>query len=366
MKILIVSFDYPHIREERFPFVKQLVEEFARQGHECCVLSPYNIIRNRHFYSDTELSGIEDVKLVRPNYLSFGRIKIGNFSPSSFFHHNAIKKGLNNLPFVPDVIYCHFWEMAIVAYQYAKDNKIPLFVATGESKIILNQQIPEGFCDYVNGVISVCSKNREESIELGLTTMEKCIVLPNAIDPQKFFVIDKMECRKKLGFSEDDFIVAFVGWFNVRKGSKRLSDALSKIENVKSVFIGNGPDVPTCSGILYKGSLPHNEIVNYLNASDIFVLPTLAEGCCNAVVEAMACGLPIVSSNLSFNWDVLDKSNSIMVNPNDVDGIANAIISLRENSELKEKLREGSIKKASYLTIENRASAILDFMGSRL
>lgn len=109
--------------------------------------------------------------------------------------------------------------------------------------------------------------------------------------------------------------MAFVGHFNERKGSLRLSEALKEIKDIKSIFIGRGPEVPDCPGILYCGSVKHNKVPEYLNASDVFVLPTLTEGCCNAIIEAMARGLPIVSSNLTCNDGILNESNSIRINP---------------------------------------------------
>ena len=94
---------------------------------------------------------------------------------------------------------------------------------------------------------------------------------------------------------------------------------------MKSIFIGSGEQTPEIDGILFCGKLPHDQIVHYLNAADVFVLPTLAEGCSNAIIEAMACGLPIISSDLPFNDDILDAENSIRVNSLDVESIAEAI-----------------------------------------
>ena len=74
----------------------------------------------------------------------------------------------------------------------------------------------------------------------------------------------------------------------------------------------------------------------------MFCLPTLNEGCSNAIVEAIACGLPIISSNLPFNDDILDSSNALLVNPESVDDIASAIKQLMDNSDLRQKLAEGS------------------------
>ena len=136
------------------------------------------------------------------------------------------------------------------------------------------------------------------------------------------------------------------------------------------MFIGaslEGDDAtPTCSGIVYMGRLEHSEIPQYLFAADCFCLPTLNEGCSNAIVEAVAAGLPIISSNLPFNDDILDESNSIVVDPMDVDEIANAIKKLRDNPDLRKKLSEGSFKKAAALRIDKRAEAVIKFIESKI
>ena len=80
----------------------------------------------------------------------------------------------------------------------------------------------------------------------------------------------------------------------------------------------------------------------------------------------MACGLPIISSDLPFNYDILDSSNSILINPMSVQEIADAIVKLKNDEPLRSKLKEGALKKASELTIEKRVTHILDFIRERL
>lgn len=112
--------------------------------------------------------------------------------------------------------------------------------------------------------------------------------------------------------------------------------------------------------------MKHDDVPLYLNAADVFVLPTLQEGCCNAVVEAMACGLPIISSNLPFNWDVLNLDNSIMVDPLNVEEIKQAIIKLRDDVQLRLAMSCAALEKAKELTIQERAAKILSFIQSRM
>lgn len=118
--------------------------------------------------------------------------------------------------------------------------------------------------------------------------------------------------------------------------------------------------------MLFDGRLLQQDIPVYLNAADVFVLPTLAEGCCNAIIEAMACGLPIISSNLPFNWDVLNDKNSILIDPNNIKQIADAIQRLRDCPELRFKMSEEALKTARELTIDKRAMRIIEFINNKI
>lgn len=372
MKICIVSFDYPDQDRNIFPFVKQLVDEFANQGHECYVIAPYSITKNRKIwrYKEHIRKGVGSITIIRPNYISASNVHFGKYYVTDYLHKKAIRRAFKQVPKDIDCIYAHFWKSALEVAPYAMRNNIPLFVATGESVIPLSN-IRESYAkyyDYISGVICVSSKNRDESIDKGLTTRDKCIVIPNAINAQVFYPRDKMKCRLELNLPSDAFIVTTVGWYSLRKGTKMLSRALDQIKDstVHSMFIGEGPDKPTCKNILYMGSVAHNDIPKYLSASDVFILPTLNEGCCNAIIEAMACGLPIVSSDLSFNYDILNHENSILVDPQNVTELVNAINRLNIDSELRSRLGYLSLETASTLTIGNRAKSIIHFISSRL
>ncbi|WP_448781024.1 glycosyltransferase family 4 protein [Bacteroides congonensis] len=373
MKILIVAFNYPSkYCSADFVFVKMLVDEFARQGHECVVMAPHSVTHHKclHYGMEEYSVGNNTVKVVRPNYFSTSSLIIGKYYISNVLHKMIVRCALHYLKFEPDVVYCHFWKQGIEAFPFAKKHKLPLFVASGECEIFEDNRKGElkDFCNYVKGVICVSTKNKDESIGLELARPENCIVVPNSIDSSLFKKLDKQECRCKLGLPLDKTIIAFVGWFVDRKGSMRISQALDSIpeKDVYSLFIGSGPEEPTCDNILFKGKVAHNDVPKYLNAADAFVLPTLQEGCCNAVVEAMACGLPVISSNLSFNWDVLNKNNSIMIDPMNVEEIKQAIIKIRDNAQMCESMSNAALEMAKQLTIQERAKKILSFMQQRM
>lgn len=379
--ICIISEGYPTEKRPFFTFVDQLVCEFADQGVQCTVVAPQSlthcIVRGESVnptYRKRLTQKGNTIDVYQPLTATISNFKVLNFSPNKFLFKLAVERGIRQLRNKPSVLYGHFWHSGFAVYPYAKKHAVPLFVATGEERILIkhNSRLIDDFSDYVKGVICVSSKNKMESISLGLTKEEKCVVLPNSLDTHKFYKKDRNACREKLGYKKDDFIVAFVGGFIHRKGSKRVADAITFLgdSTVKSIFIGDilGSDqaVPDCKGILYKGRVPHNEIIDYLNSADVFALPTLSEGCCNAIIEAMACGLPIISSNLPFNDDILTDENSIRIDPNSVPEIAETIKKLKNNPVLREKMGEKSLQIAENLRIENRARSIINFINAKL
>lgn len=372
--ILVISPGYPIEGEPEYVFVQNLCNEFALKGYDVTVLSTQSLT-----------SAIKHRKRKRPRkrYENVIGNRVTIYQPYTItfsyrfwkLYNRMTRRGsmrfLSKVDIKPDVCYCHFWRSAYQVLPYVKKNHIPLFVATGEgslSSIAKTLESPEylKINKYLNGVISVSTNNKIISQEIGLLNGKDCLVAPNAVDSSLCYKKDKVTLRKQYGFEENVFIVAFVGAFNDRKGSQRVSSAIDIVGDVKSFFIGGQGESalldPTCEGILFKGRLPHEKIPDYLNMADIFVLPTLNEGCCNAIVEALACGLPVVSSNRPFNYDVLNETNSIMVDPTNVAEIAAAIKDLKDNYELRNRLSEGALRMAEDLTIDRRAEKILSFM----
>ena len=377
-KILFVTPDYPIEGDPVYTFVQNLCHEFARKGCEVNVLATQSLTsalkhkkNKRPKVRYEEVNG-HTITVYQPYTitLSYRFLKLYNYMRRLGTMRFLLK---NNIQ--ADVCYCHFYRSAYMVLPYIKQRNIPLFVATGEGtlssiKEMLQTPAYMEMNKYLNGVISVSSNNKNISEEIGILRGKDCMVAPNAIDSNLYRKKDRALLRQQYGFNQDDFIVAFVGAFNNRKGTQRVSAAIDKVGGVKSFFIGGQGESellePNCEGILFKGRMPHDKIPDYLNMADVFVLPTLNEGCCNAIVEALACGLPIVSSDLPFNYDVLNESNSIMIDPNNVDEIADAIKDLKENKEKRQQLSQGALRMAEELTISHRAQRILDFMEAHI
>lgn len=381
MNILISANNYPTPKYPLQAFIGVLCRELTCQGHDVTVVavqSVLSVLRHgiglmpEYFEEDVQTDkGIKKIKVYRPKAIAPGAGgALGGLA--RFIFRKKVEATVEKIETNFDVVYCHFWLYATYVMKYVKKNNLPLFVATGEDVIKTDVLGGNEFIQYLNketkGVICVSTKNKEESINKHLTTEGKCIVLPNAVDTCLFRKLDKKSIREQLGYPQDAFIVAFCGRFNHRKGAFRLAESMQKCKNtnIKVIFIGLPVDgqskVPECDGILYSGPLSHEDVATYLNAADVYVLPSLAEGCSNSIVEAMSCGLPIISSDLPFNYDILDESNSLLVDPMDVDAIAESIIKLYNNPTLCAKMTEASLSKAAELTIQNRVSKIMQFI----
>lgn len=375
MNICIVSEDYPAANHPYFTFVENLCKAIVKNGHKVYVIAPQSLskILIRGEEKLPYCSKEDGVTVYRPLFFTVGNVSI----PLNYkLFSNAVYRTFKQISNRVDACYGHFWHSAYCLFPAARKFNKPLFVASGECEIELHQNVNieklRDFCNYVSGVICVSTKNKEESVGAGLTTPDKCIIVPNSIDNTLFTQLERESCRAKYGLSGTDFVVAFVGGFVQRKGPGRVAKAIKTTgdNDIKSIFVGyytNGViEDPVCDGIVFKGSLAHDEVPLALNAADVFVMPTLQEGCCNANIEAMACGLPVISSDLPFNYDVLNPTNSILIDPENIEQIASAIKKLKEDINLRKKLKEGAIKMAKTLTIQNRAKIIANFIESKI
>ncbi len=374
--LCVISDSYPFRKDNSCVFVRDLIVEITKSKIGCVVIAPERLRfkkrKRPYFFTDESREG-NIISIYSPRFISMSSRGV-LIKATSYFHKMAVLRVLKKEKINPDVLYGHFiYQCGLSAVEIAKVLKCKSVVVCGES----TGRLEKGSRPYSTGlkmckwkeklssaddIISVSSENlrilrKENYIDNTVRTH----VIPNSVNTEIFRKIDRKESRKKLGWNEDDFIIVFVGHFIQRKGPDRVDLAAREIGGIRTVFIGAGSFEPK-SDCLYCGTVQHDDLPRYLCAADTFVLPTTGEGCCNAIIEAICCGLPIVSSIDKFNDDILDDSYSIRIDPQNVAEIKNAILHLKTHPELREKMSLAALEAASRFSLENRAKRIVEIL----
>lgn len=376
-KILILANKYPNILEPTTNmFIQQLAWAFADMNYNCQVVCPLPINLNRKYNSiayvcDEETENGNRVKVYHPKYISLGqsgkflqkfRVKI-----TTWFYEKAVDKILKKMREKPDYIYAYFLcPTSVVASRLGKKYHIPAFMEHGEALYAGNEKYGNNILKKeltgLKGVIAVSNQNKRYVVDSGIVNENIVTVYPNCYREERFYHIDKKEARKHFGWDEEKFIVGFAGSFDNRKGVLRLQTAVDRLENVYFACAGNGEDKPTSDKCVWAKPVLHSELVYFYNALDVFVLPTLAEGSCTATAEAIGCGCPIISSDKEFNENLCDINNSILINPESVEDIKNAIETIYNDRNLLDKMSKGSLEKAKTLKQKDRMIKVSDFI----
>ena len=379
MKALFIG-SYPNqVEPYKSVFFRELIYQMADHGVDCTVISCVSVTHYKNKtreipkYEEEKTPAGSAVRVFRPRVWSFSAKKLGNWNTIHATQKSVemgVMRQLKRLNEKFDFVYGHFFLCAgLVAAKVAQKFGIPAYIAYGECNFdteVANKYgyINPGEMEGVKGIVAVSSANKNDILSRDFADGIPVCLSPNAIDPNVFYKKDKQLCREKLGMPAEDFIVGFVGYFIERKGANRLLEACKDLPGVKLAFAGRGGEQPAGANVVFCRSLAHEEVADFLNAVDVFCLPTRHEGCCNAVVEAMACGKAIVSSDLPFNYDVLNAENSILIDPNSVQQIRDSILRLYNSAPLRKKLENQALKDAQRLTLPQRAKHILEFINS--
>ena len=277
------------------------------------------------------------------------------------------------------VIDAHFgYPEGVACWRLANKLKVPCFVTlrgVEEEWVkqgLVRQQL-RNCLRSVDGVIAVSHSLAKLARELG-TREEQIRVIPNGIDHHIFFP------SSRNSFDNRATRIVCVGNIRQVKGHDILLRALSKLMRqgfefelsliggaVESSFAAKLDQLIRDLGIASKvkrlGSLPPKEVARILRQSDLFVLASRREGCCNAILEALACGLPVVATDVGDNGRYVKSGvNGQIVASNDEIALADAI----ENVAGQEMDRRAISNGVSNLSWAKTAHDVIDFMQERI
>jgi len=262
-------------------------------------------------------------------------------------HYHATSKGIQHNHLTFNLIHAHFtWSAGYAGARLKEEYGVP-FVVTGHGYDIYSLPFKDNEwrkkIEYVlnsaDHVITVSQSNLACIKKLNVST--PVTVIPNGFRSDLFYPRDSSECRRVLNLPQDKKIILTVGNLEPIKGHTHLVKAVQKIvrkrKDILCVIVGAGKLRNTLErqirslGLDYHirlaGGKPHNEIPLWMNACDLFVLPSLNEGNPTVMFEALGCGKPFIGTSVGGVPEIITSDKyGLLVEPANPDDLAEKIL----------------------------------------
>ena len=170
----------------------------------------------------------------------------------------------------------------------------------------------------------------------------RLVYIPNGFSPGRFKLMDKMKARMMLGLPQSEKLLLNIAALEPYKGQEYLVDAMNKVlaakENVALYVVGKGSLKDHLQSLIDRyginnwvhlagGNKTAEEIVLWMNACDLFVLPSLSEGNPTVMFEALGCGKPFLGTRVGGVPEIIiNRKLGILVEPKDANALAEAIM----------------------------------------
>jgi teichuronic acid biosynthesis glycosyltransferase TuaC len=266
-----------------------------------------------------------------------------------------------------DVIDAHFaYPDGYAALRIAEKLERPVVVSARGADVYRNNKFPS-IVPLLREVtaraarfIAVSRELADDLVALGAPP-DKVHVIPNGIDSNVFHPVDREEARRALGLDPRDRWLVVVASLSPHKGHRFVIEALRgtglgrvRAERIKVAFIGQGRERETLLAeveaagmgdiIKFVGQVAPPQLKHWYSAAELKVLASTQEGSANALLEALACGVPVVASRIGENGAaVREGENGYLIHLRDVAGLGRAIeASLARRWDRERIARDGS------------------------
>lgn len=346
MKILLIN-HFPLTGSGSGVYTNNLANSLKALGHEVCIIFPENELVEPN--NDIKLHPVyfntEDVPFNFPCFTTHPRSIQTFYSLTGEqkdkykdLFASAIEQEIRE--FEPDIIHTgHIWTLADIAGSY----DIPLIItAHGTDLIGYNKSL-----EYRNDAYSAFEKaSKAITISKDNKTLVdqiygegKSMLIANGYDPNVFYKedVDRKEFLKKFGIMRDyKHIVSFAGKFTEEKGIDTLIKAAKLYENndTLTILAGNGEmfekmndlvDKLEVKNLIFIKNQPHEILRKLYNLADVSIVPSRQEAFGLVVVEAMACGTPVIGSNTGGIPDIINNNVGVLIDVDDYKNLANEI-----------------------------------------
>lgn len=240
-------------------------------------------------------------------------------------------------------------------------HKIQLYVCNNATKIIVPSE-------YLRKIVSGWGVDEK-----------KIVIINNGINMPDLHDISQEEARKEIGISGR--IILSVGRLVPWKGHRMLIKIMPSLlqwdQYTRLVIVGDGPDEKLLQNMIINmglerkvflvGRKSHADLLKYLKAADVFALHTGYEGFSHQIVEAMACGLPVVTTDIGGNSEIITNGkNGFLVGYNEEFELTESIRSVLQSNDLREQFIIEGLKTASQFSVKKTVDKVRDLISSLL
>jgi glycosyltransferase involved in cell wall biosynthesis len=355
MRILVLSSVFPNSKDPLFGvFVKERIKRAASSCDLVVVAPvawfPFNrILRGERRSAVPRREIHEGLTVYHPKFFSVPGV--GKFLDGLFYYLSVLPL-LRRLrrEFSFDLIDAHFvYPDGLAACLLAKTFRCPVTITLRGTigklaKFFLRRRQIQWALGFATRVFTVSESLRDIALSLGCDRA-KTQVIPNGVDGTVFRRMGQADARCRLGLPPEATILLSVGTLSLRKGHQRILEVLPRLiatyPRLLYVVVGGGGVEGDTGPLLRRmsvqtgieqhvrlvGSLPHKEIADWLAAADLFCLATSNEGMANVLVEALACGLPVVTTRVGGNAELItDGENGLLVRLGDPEELFRALL----------------------------------------
>jgi glycosyltransferase involved in cell wall biosynthesis len=246
--------------------------------------------------------------------------------------------------FGPDLMLAYWvYPDGFAALQVARALRIPCVVGALGTDIHVrsgvNIRMTRKTIAGVDALLTVSEDMRRQTIAQFGAQPERVHTVINGINTAIFYPASQNEARVALNIPLDQELILYVGRLVATKGLGELVEAVKSLvpsrPKLRLVLVGDGVmrtqllELIAASGltdrVILPGGLPPERVATWINASNLLTLPSWSEGYPNVVVEAVACGRPVVATDVGGTREIVNASNGILIAPRNAQLLASAL-----------------------------------------
>lgn len=334
---------------KRKPRVVHLIYTLANGGTENVLLRTLPLIKANSVVVTMNRNGALNEEFVAKN------IKVVNVGADSKWDLKSLWKLLKILNQIkPDLIITHLFHADMIGRLWlqlvTKFRVIPYLQTTYNYKDYRLARMVERLTKFLVSKYLANSKAVAQFYyeKLGVKN-GKIEVIPNGIDLSLFNTGKQKSKKEELGIGKYKLVIVCVANLFPNKGHRYLVEAFADLKQYKDaclLLLGEGPERTVLENIIKVNDIKNifllgkrRDVKDILRMSDIFVLPTFFEGLSNAIMEAMACGLPVVTTKIRENEELVsDGLNGLLCKVADKTSLEEAMGKLIVDSKLRHEM----------------------------